>query len=345
MTNPSGATKRWRSALIGIAGAAALAVSIVGCTADPANPTDSAAAGDSSGDLYIVVSGPVSDQFFQPMKLGSDDFAKEFGLNYQYSSSKDYSNTIPDYVQLLNQAIAKHPKGLVVWNTNPDSLSPLIKQAVAQGIQVVEISSGLGAWESDGAISFVGEDKVVTGVAAGTSAAATGVKHLLCINNAASNPGLQERCDGAAQGMQSAGGVSEQLILPDADTTDPAKATQTIQGYLASHPDIDGVWSQNSSIGSYVATAVKNLGANLKQSTLGLSKATVQLLQDGTLTSVIDLQQYLQGWDALQILYQSVKYGIHPTGAIIPGANAITKDNLDETLAIMDKYPGVRGAN
>jgi simple sugar transport system substrate-binding protein len=345
MSITHGATKQWRLALIGLVGAATL-VAVAGCTATSTNGGGSSAPAAASSGSIIEVGGPVSDPYFQPMKLGSDDAAKALGITYQYSAAKDYSNTVPDYVQLLTQAISKKPAGLIVWNTNPAALSPLIKQAVGQGIAVVEISSGTDNWQDDGAISFVGEDHTATGVAAGEAAAKTGVTHLLCVNNAGSNPGLQQRCNGAEQGMAKAGGSSEQIILPDTSVNNPSQATQTIQGYLASHSDIDGVWSQNSSVGGYVATAVENLNkSSIKQSTLGVSKSTIQLLQKGTLSLVVDLQQWLIGYDALQMMQQYLQYGVHPTGAILPGALAVTKDNLQSTLDVMNKYPGVRGAN
>jgi simple sugar transport system substrate-binding protein len=361
MINLNNAATLRRRILAGILGIATLAT--FGCTSAgdgatqaPEAPAQSAessteastAPAADKAPYIIVVNGPVSDPFFQPMKLGSDDAAAVLGMtDYQYSASKDYSNVIPDYVALLDQAIAKNPDGLVVWNFNADSLGPGIKRAVEQGIPVVTISSGLDTWESEGALTFIGEDKVGSGLAAGKAAAASGVKHLLCINNAASNPGLQQRCDGAEQGMKEGGGVSEQLIIPATDVNDPASATQSIQGYLSSHADIDGVWAQNSSISVYAADAIKNLGktGQIKLSTLGISKGAIELLREGTLNGIVDTQQYLWGYEAMVILDQYIRYGIHPVGAVVPGAIAIGEDNLEETLAIVDKYPGVRGAN
>ncbi|MDR2567273.1 MAG: substrate-binding domain-containing protein [Bifidobacteriaceae bacterium] len=355
MIESNGTTKMWRRILVGVVSIAAVGAAFGCSTGDDSKtqPTDSkaqptGAPTDSKAPYIIAVNGPVSDAFFQPMKLGSDDAAALLGMtDYQYSASKDYSNVIPDYVALLDQAIAKNPDGLIVWNFNADSLGPGIKRAVEQGIPVVTISSGMDTWESEGVLTFIGEDKVGSGLAAGKAAAATGVKHLLCVNNAASNPGLQQRCDGAEQGMKESGGVSEQIIIPATDVNNPASATQTIQGHLSSHPDIDGVWTQNSSIAIYAADAIKNIGktGEIKLSTLGISKGAIELLRDGTLDGIVDTQQYLWGFQAIMILDQYIRYGIHPVGAVIPGAIAIDKNNLDQTLEIVAQYPGVRGAN
>jgi simple sugar transport system substrate-binding protein len=281
------------------------------------------------------------------MKLGSDDAAKQFGINYQYSAATNYDNITSDYSKLLTEAIAKKPSGLVVWDSAPTVIDPLVKQATSEGIPVVMISSGLDTWQADGAITFVGEDHTVTGLAAGTAAAKTGVTHLLCVNNAASNPDLQQRCDGAETSMKKAGGTSVQIIIPASDVNSPSATTTAIQGYLSSHPDIDGVWTQSAAIGTDVTTAVQNLNekGKIKVSTLGLTKEVLADVKNGTLASAIDGQQYLQGFYALEILNQYVKYGLYPTAPVLPGALAVDKDNIAQVEKIQSEYPGVRGGD
>jgi simple sugar transport system substrate-binding protein len=325
---------------------------VVAVTAGCSSSGAATGAGDSSAapaskTNFIVVSGPVSDPYFQPMKLGSDDAAKQFGVHYEYSSATNYDNIVADYSKLLTEAIAKKPDGLVVWDAAPTAIDPLVKQAVGEGIPVVMISSGLDTWQADGALTFVGEDHTVTGLAAGTAAAKTGVTHLLCVNNAASNPDLQQRCDGAETSMKKSGGTSEQIIIPASDVNSPSATTTAIQGYLSAHSDIDGVWTQSAAIGTDVTAAVKNLGKDgkIKVSTLGLTKAVLAEVKNGTLASAIDGQQYLQGFYALEILNQYVKYGLYPTAPVLPGALAVTKQNIDQVDSIQSKYPGVRGGN
>ncbi|HEX4443910.1 MAG TPA: substrate-binding domain-containing protein [Galbitalea sp.] len=327
---------------------AAVVAVTAGCSAS-SNTTGSkgGSASSSSKTNYIVVSGPVSDPYFQPMKLGSDDAAKQFGINYQYSAATNYDNITSDYSKLLTEAIAKKPSGLVVWDSAPTVIDPLVKQATSEGIPVVMISSGLDTWQADGAITFVGEDHTVTGLAAGTAAAKTGVTHLLCVNNAASNPDLQQRCDGAETSMKKAGGTSVQIIIPASDVNSPSATTTAIQGYLSSHPDIDGVWTQSAAIGTDVTTAVQNLNekGKIKVSTLGLTKEVLADVKNGTLASAIDGQQYLQGFYALEILNQYVKYGLYPTAPVLPGALAVDKDNIAQVEKIQSEYPGVRGGD
>lgn len=331
------------SALLAAVAALTIGLASVGsAAASTAKPTAHAAA---SGPLFIDINGPVSDPFFQPMKVGADTAAKTFGANYVYESASNYDNLVPDYTKLVKEAITRKPAGMVVWDCCGTALNPYISQAEKAGIPVIVVSSGESDYLKAGAMGFVGEDHHNTGEIAGKAAAATGVKNLLCVNNAASNPDLQSRCDGAEAAMKKAGGTSTQLILPATDVNTPAATVQAIQGYLRSHPQINGVWTQNPSIGDNTVQAVKNLGktGKIKVSTLGLTNNVLSEIKAGTLTGATDPQQFLQGFYSLQALIQYAKYKLFPTEPILPGSIEITKGNVASVMAIQKQYSGVRG--
>lgn len=332
------------AALLGISACSSGSASSSGTSGDGSSQTKTTTSG-TGNKLFIDVNGPVSDPFFQPMKVGADAAAKTFGVNYVYSSAPNYDNLVPDYVNLLREAISRHPAGLVVWDCCGTALNKYIQQAVHEGIPVVMVSSGLPDWKQAGAMTFVGEDHTNTGEIAGKVAASDGVKHLLCVNNAASNPDLQQRCNGAETAMKAAGGNSTQMIIPATDVNNPSATVQAIQGYLNSHPDINGIWTQNPSIGNNAVDAVKNLGktGKIPVSTLGLTNEVLSEIQGGTLAAAVDAQQYLQGFYSLQVLIQYAKYGVYPTEPILPGSLAVTKSNVNAVIALQKQYPGVRG--
>jgi simple sugar transport system substrate-binding protein len=315
-------------------------------TRDLTATTSSVSSHSSSGSqLFIDINGPVSDPFFQPMKVGADAAAKQFGATYVYESAPNYDNLVPDYVSLVQEAIARHPAGIVVWDCCGTALNSEIKKAEAGGIPVVVVSSGLGDYKTANALTFVGEDHANTGEVAGKAAAADGVKHLLCVNNAATNPDEQSRCNGAEDAMKAAGGTSEEMILPSADTNTASASIEAIQGYLRSHSDIDGIWTEESLIGDDALQAVKNLNetSKIKVSTLGLTNEILAQVKSGALAGATDAQQYLQGFYSLQVLIQYAKYKVYPTEPILPGSLEVTKANVDQLIALQKQYPGVRG--
>ena len=51
--------------------------------------------------VIIMVSGPLIEPFFGPLKKGADDAAKALGIEYQYSTIQDFNNVQADLTRLV----------------------------------------------------------------------------------------------------------------------------------------------------------------------------------------------------------------------------------------------------
>jgi simple sugar transport system substrate-binding protein len=78
-----------------------------------------AGAAPAKEPTIIVVSGPLFDPFFGPLKKGADDAAKALGTEYQYSTVQDATNPSADLARLVQQAAARQPDAMVVSNFFP----------------------------------------------------------------------------------------------------------------------------------------------------------------------------------------------------------------------------------
>src|SRR5258708_32011525 len=92
---------------------------------------------EAKDPVIIMVSGPLIEPFFGPLKKGADDAAKALGIDYQYSTIQDFSNVQADLTRLVQQAAARQPDVLVVSDFFPDSMGPQIKKAADAGIPVI----------------------------------------------------------------------------------------------------------------------------------------------------------------------------------------------------------------
>jgi simple sugar transport system substrate-binding protein len=137
-----------------------------------------------------------------------------------------------------------------------------------------------------------------------------------------------------------------EMNIPIADSSNPSIVTQDIQAYLRSHSDIDGVLTLGSAIATDAMAAVKALGKDgkIKIGTNGNSTAEMQAVKSGRLSWIVDAQQYLQGFYSLQIAVQYVRYGMHPGQPVYTGGLVIRRDNVDQALAVQEKFKGIRGA-
>ncbi|MER8479292.1 substrate-binding domain-containing protein [Mesorhizobium sp. M1163] len=306
----------------------------------------SAAASESASQTIIMLNGPLADPYFGAMKQGSDAAAEALGISYQYAAPSDIKNFVPDYTTLINQAIGRKPDAIVIGNFVPSAFDPLIKKASVAGIPVVVVNTGLNTWQEDGAIGFVGFVPEGLGAAAGGASLQAGVRHLLCINHAPVNPTLGVRCKAARERMAAAGGTVDELNIPFADSGNPAAVTQTIQGYLLSHSEIDGVLALGSAIANNAVVAVQKAGKTGKVTigTVTLSSSVLDAIANGEITYAVDEQPFLQGFYGIAMASQYARYKVHPTAPILTGGLVIDKTNVNDVIAIQKQFPGLRGA-
>jgi ABC-type sugar transport system substrate-binding protein len=294
--------------------------------------------------LIIFLSGPLSAEGFGQTKLGSDAAARALGVTYEYSAPASLNNFVSDYTALIKQAIGRHPAAMVIGNFIPSAFDPLIKQATSAGIPVVVENSGLPSWQGDGAVGYVGVSSAVNGVAGANAALKAGVHHLLCVDQT-TNPLVEQVCTAARGAMQQAGAQYAQLNVPLDQIGNPAALTQDIQGYLASHPQIDGVYTAGGGFGVDAANAVKSLGktASIKVGGNEVINSTLQAIKNGAISFEVALQPYLMGFDALQIAAQYERYRVAPTTPIISSGSIIDKTNVAQYLAVETQNPGLLG--
>ncbi|GGX44580.1 sugar ABC transporter substrate-binding protein [Tateyamaria omphalii] len=306
----------------------------------------SGAIADENGPI-LVVSGPLSWPFFAAVKQGFDDGAETFGLDYQYIAVTDTSNMTSDYPRLLQQAISRNPRMLLVGEFFPDGMDPLIKEATASGIPVLIHNSGQTLWEQNGSIGFIGEDPFQMGYKAGEIQAKAGVKLGLCFNQVPGNPTVEERCNGYVAAMEEAGVETIYQTIGTGDATNPQAMTQAIKGTLQANPGIDGIYTLNAVPAMSALRAVDEVGrkGDVMVGTADLSNEALLAIQSGDLAFAMDQQPYLQGFMSMQVAFQYLNYGLQPIGHVKTGPLVIDSSNVDSTLEVNRKHAGVRGAS
>jgi len=322
-----------------LAGAIGLLAALPALTAQPARA-------DDNGPI-IAVSGPLSWPFFAAVKQGFDDASKQFGIKYQYVAVTDTANMTSDYPRLLQQAISRNPRMLLVGEFFPDGMEPLIKQATAAGIPVLIHNSGRDLAPGNGSLGFIGEDPYQMGYKAGEIEAKAGVKKGLCFNQVPGNPTVEARCTGYVDAMKKAGAETIYQTIGTGQATDLQAMKQAIQGTLQAHPDIDGIFTLNAEPAISALHAVEDLGkkGKIMIGTADLSNEALEAIKNGDLAFAMDQQPYLQGFLSLETAYLYLKYGLHPIGAVTTGPLVIDKTNVEETLKVNKEFSGIRGAS
>lgn len=295
----------------------------------------------------IVVSGPLSWPFFAAVKKGFDDAAELFGIDYQYVAVTDTANMTSDYPRLLQQAISRNPRMLLVGEFFPDGMDPLIKQATAAGIPVLIHNSGQTLWEDNGSLGFIGEDPYQMGYKAGQIQSAAGVKKGLCFNQVPGNPTVEMRCTGYVAAMKEAGVETVYQTIGTGDATNPQALLQAIKGTLQVNKDIDGIYTLGADVSISALRAVEEVGrkGDIMIGTADLSNELLKAIAAGDIAFAMDQQPYLQGFLSIQTAFHYLNFGLTAIGHVKTGPLVIDKTNVEKTLEVNEKNSGVRGAS
>ena len=178
--------------------------------ADPANAPEGAAAGVNVFGLshkrirfFVITHGQASDPFWAVVQNGAEAAAAQLGVSVTYEAPDTYE--IARMREMIRNAAATRPAGLVVSLPNPSALAPAIRVAEQAGIPVVSINSGSDAFRRLGTLLHVGEDEYDAGYAAGRRMRARHVRRALCVIHEAGNQSLEQRCHGFAAALGATG--------------------------------------------------------------------------------------------------------------------------------------------
>lgn len=288
--------------------------------------SDEGTADTASKDFtYAVVThGAPGDAFWDRVKSGSEQAGKDYGVKVNYSSDADPAKQS----QLIDGAVADKVDGIVVSMANPDGVEASVKKAVAAGIPVITINSGVDKFKEFGATTHIGQTETIAGEAVGERLKEEGQKNTICVIQEAGNIGLEERCKAVAKTF---GGKVENLQV---DGTDDSAVQATITSKLQADKSIDTVLTLGGQYAIDAVGAVKDSGSSAKIATFDLSEDVIKAIQDGTVLFAVDQQPYVQGFLGITGLYLKSINGNDIGGGqpINSGPAFITKDNADDVL-------------
>ena len=257
-------------------------------------------------ERYVMVThGEGNDPFWPVVQKGGEDAARAIGADFEYIYNP--SADMADMASSIQAAAATSPDGMVISLPDPDALGPAIKAAVAAGVPVITMNSGLETSASLGALMHVGQPEYLAGQSAGARAKAEGATKALCMIQEAYNTALVDRCEG----------YGESVPMEFTDTTsDPATIQTRATAALQAHPEVDAVLSVGPHVCDAVSKALDDLGMTVHHSCFDLSPAVMDLINAGKVAFTIDQQQRLQGYLPIIILH------LYNNGAgLLPGAN------------------------
>jgi simple sugar transport system substrate-binding protein len=259
--------------------------------------------------------------FWSVVKRGADQAASDLGITVVWLAS---NNDPEKQVQDIEAAIAEGSSGIASSLPSPDQLVGPLQDAVAAGIPVITLNSGVNDYQEIGALTHVGQTEVIAGNGAGERFNDAGATKILCGRQEESNVALEERCDGLAETFS--GEVISEFVGLDADQTAQQAA---INAALAADPDIDGFMGTGPVIAMSGLRAGQDLGLDLVVGGFDITPELIDAIEGGDVAFTVDQQQYLQGYMPVLLLFLNITNQNTLGGGlpILTGPGFVTPDN------------------
>jgi simple sugar transport system substrate-binding protein len=314
-----------------------LLFTVAACGTAASNATSTSAGCPASRaklKFYVITHGQASDPFWSVVKKGVDQAAHDMCVTAIYESPASSTFDVVAMAHLIDTAVAAHPDGLVVSIPDPTGLGPSIKAAVAAGIPVISINSGSDVAKSLGVLVHIGQTEEQAGIGGGERMGASGVKHVLCVNQEVGNVALELRCKGLKEGLAETGGAMQEIGV---NLSNPTQTQQTIEAAVQHDPTIDGIMTLGPTGASPAIKALQDLNklGQIKLATFDLSSDVLNAIKSGQMLFAIDQQQYEQGYLPIVLLtLYKTNLNTIANDVLLTGPGFVTKENVEQVIQL-----------
>ncbi|MET8660813.1 substrate-binding domain-containing protein [Streptomyces griseus] len=310
--------------------AVVLGASLTGCSSTGGKRAEERAAAAAEGRAAVntprwtfamVTHSGDGDTFWDIVQKGAEQAALKDNINFLYSHNDEANQQ----AQLVQTAIDKKVDGLIVSLAKPDAMKAVVAKAVEAGIPVVTVNSGSAESKEFGALTHIGQDESIAGEAVGDELNSRDRKKALCVLHEQGNVGHEQRCAGAKKTF---GGTMQNLYV---DGTNMPDVTASIEAKLQSDKSIDAVVTLGAPFADAAVQAKQTAGSKAEIDTFDLNAKVATGLQSDKLGFAVDQQPYLQGYEAVDLLWL-YRYNRNVLGGGLPvltGPQIITKDDAD----------------
>ncbi len=243
-------------------------------TTAPAAAPAAAPAGQVTANTYIpVISKGFQHQFWQAVKLGSENAAKD--LNVKITFEGPESETMVDkQIEMLQAALDKKPQAICLAALDSKAVVPLLEKAQTAKIPIVGFDSGV---DSNIPVTTASTDNIAAaGTAADKMSALIGDEGEVgvVVHDQTSRTGIDRR-DGFVNQMKSKH-PKVNIVDIQYGAGDQLKSTDIAKAMMQAHPNLKGFFGANEGSIIGVLNAVKELNKGGKIVVIGYDSGKQQ---------------------------------------------------------------------
>lgn len=281
--------------------------------------------------IALITHAPAGDTFWDTVRKGAEEAAAKDNVELLYTNDPEAGRQS----QLIQQAIDQKVDGIAVTLATPDALKDSLKKATDAGIPVVSLNAGESVFKELGAFTHFGSNEQLAGEAVGEKLAEQGFKRPICVIQAQGHVGLEARCAGVKAKVPG----SEILYVNGADMTSVAS---TATAKLQASKDADVIIGLGAPITLTLLKSVSTAGSSAKVASFDLNKELAQKIVDKSVLFTVDQQPWLQGYSAVDALWQNKRGGFKIGGGqtVLTGPTIVDESNATDVVKFADQ--GIR---
>jgi ribose transport system substrate-binding protein len=258
-----------------------------------------------------LVMKSLANEFFQTMQEGARAHQKAHAADYDLIANgiRDEIDTAGQ-IRLVEQSLAQRVDALVIAPADSSALVPVLQQAIAKGVIVVNIDNRLDAAALAGKgikVPFVGPDNRAGAKLAGEYLAKQLRKgdKVGIIEGVTTTVNAQQRTLGFRDAMQAAGIA---VVAVQSGEWELQKANTVAAAMLREHPDIAALLCGNDTMALGAAAAVKSRGKSGAIRIVGYDNipAVKPLLADGRMVATVDQFASRQAVFGIEMALQAI---------------------------------------
>lgn len=268
--------------------------------------------------------------FFDEVRKGARAEAKRLGLpepDWVAPAQGDPAQQASMIQDLINRGV----DGIAISPNAPDSIIPVVKEALEKKIPVICFDSDA---PQSGRLAYVGTDNYKAGKIAGQEMVKVlkGKGKVLVVSGGKTALNLNQRIEGFKEGLR---GSQVEIVSIQYCDDKVEKAHTILQDYLRGHPDTAGVFA----VGGWAVLAAgpifNQMGLKGRVKIVGFDtlKEELDLLQRGVVQVLVGQRPYQMGVQSLRLLYDLYQGKKLDREIYDTGVDIVTSQNLQEYLA------------
>jgi ribose transport system substrate-binding protein len=250
-----------------------------------------ACAAPPQGDRVAVFTKNQTNPFFQTVRLGADNAAKQMNATVVHYIPTQ-PDSIPEQMNQIEDAITRNPGAVVFIPVDSKAMVAGVQKLNAAHIPVINIvDHSLGG----DLVSWVGSDEYAMGHLTGRYLLQklNGQGRVVIIEGVRGSLGSSERVRGFQKAIEEFPQV--QLLASQPGNFQRLQALQVMENLLQAHPTIDGVMAANDAMALGAIEALDGTGRQAQVVGLNGTKEAVDAIKAGKLLASGEFNGYLQG--------------------------------------------------